>query len=220
MNDYIKINIEQIVTQISDEVNSNHFAELLAHFEKHFKDDSAAIKFEKFYFNTIQNQEYYLKNEGFFREFKKQYSLQGIDLEYLSDLESSKETILELILNHRGTEAYLDYFAKAKVKHGKGHRTKNLGSFYAKIVHTFKPEEFCALDNPIKNYLGLKHESFFVSHFLISEAYKTWANKHQELLSNLKTEIKKHHWSNIIDFDKLTDLKILDVIFWEKANSK
>lgn len=220
MKDYLKINIEQIVSQISAEVNKHELPAVITHFEHHFKSNSGAVRFEKFYFKTIQNQDYYLKSQGFFREFKQQYSLQGIDLDYLSTLESSKENILELLLSHRAAEVYLNFFAKAKVKHGKEFRVKNLGSFYAKTVHTFMPEEYCALDNPIKNHLGLKHESFFVAHYIISEAYKTWAIENQDLIGHLKSEIQKHEWSQVIEFNKLTDLKILDVIFWEKANNK
>ena len=113
---------------------------------------------------------------------------------------------------------YFDTFNKAEIKHGDGIKEKDLGSFFAKLVHTFRPSDYCALDNPIKNYFGLKKESFFIALFIISNVYKKWATDNKQLLNNLKDIFKNADKKAVLKHDQLTDLKLLDLIFWSKAN--
>src|SRR5690606_31182228 len=129
-----------------------------------FKDyfyNNAPSAFHKYYSETISNKDLFLSGTDFFRKFKQQYSLQGVDGEYLDDLENKKQRILELIENDDIASLYLEFFAKAQIKHGNQKKEKNLGSFFAKLIHTFLPERYSALDNPIKEYLGLEKESFY-----------------------------------------------------------
>ncbi len=97
-------------------------------------------------------------------------------------------------------------------------KKKTLVHFFAKLVHTFRPDEYCALDNPIKNYFGLKKESFFISFFIISVEYKHWATDNKKLLKVIREKFKQADKKGILQHDKLTDLKLLDLIFWSKAN--
>ncbi len=146
------------------------------------------------------------------------YSLQGIDNNFLDKLEILKKEILNNICNDNLAQLYFDTFNKAEIKHGVGIIEKDLGSFFAKLVHTFRPEEYCALDNPIKNFFGLKKESFFISFFIISSEYKHWATDNNQIIKTLKVEFKKADKIGVLKHDKLTDMKLLDLIFWSKAN--
>ena len=117
--------------------------------------------FHEYYFQTLNNEEEYFADNQFFRQFKSRYSLQGIDNNFLQNLESKKLEMLTLIREDALSELYFNHFAEAKIKHKNRVVTKNLGSFFAKFVHTFRPKDYCALDNPIKNYLGLIRRKLF-----------------------------------------------------------
>jgi hypothetical protein len=183
-------------------------------------DDADSANFQNYYFLILDNEKLYNSSPDFFRQFKKMYSLQGVDNNYLDNLERHKKEILENIRSEKLAHLYFDTFNKVVIKHGKGFKEKDLGSFFAKLVHTFRPEEYCALDNPIKNYFGLKKESFFISFFIISVVYKHWATDNNKLLKTIRKELQLADKKNILQHDKLTDMKLLDLIFWSKANRK
>jgi hypothetical protein len=208
---YEKISNEIIISSLDAIVNENlHF---------HIQDAKSA-SFQKFYFETINNENFYFENSDFFRQFKYQYALQGIDSSFLLKLEDNKSRILELIRKDDLATLYFEYFFKTKLKHRNKFIEKDLGSFFAKLVHTFNPERYCALDNPVKNYFGLVKESFFVSFHIISRAYYTWGKNNKEIFEKIKTMLSQIDKESLIKQDKLTDLKLLDLIYWTKANIK
>jgi len=181
-------------------------------------DNKISSSFQDYYFSTLDNENFYLNSTDFYRQFKKRYSLQGIDNNFLDRLETQKKEILKSIRADKLAQLYFDTFNKAEIKHGDGIKEKDLGSFFAKLVHTFRPAEYCALDNPIKNYFGLKKESFFISLFIISSVYQKWATDNHEILNKLKEIFKTADKKGVLKHDLLTDLKLLDLIFWSKAN--
>jgi hypothetical protein len=182
--------------------------------------NKTSSSFQEYYFKTLNNDVAFLSSENFFKQFKSRYSLQGIDNEYLDRLENSKSEILQLIRQNSLTKLYIDYFNKALIKHGDSKKEKDLGSFFAKLVHHFLPNEYCALDNPIKDYFGLSKESFFIAFFIISGEYKNWALENKQLLNAIRENFKQLDQNKILNFDLLTDHKLLDLIFWSKANRK
>jgi hypothetical protein len=133
-------------------------------------------------------------------------------------LESRKKEILGLIRSDQLTQLYFETFKKAAIKHGAISREKDLGSFFAKIVHTFRPFDYCALHNPIKSFFKLKRESFFIAFWTISQQYVQWSNNHKELIREIRDNFKRLDYDGIINHDLLTDMKLLDLIFWTKAN--
>ena len=147
----------------------------------------------------------------------QQYALQGIDRAYLDRLETDKEIILHLIDNDNLADMYFRYFAGAQLQHKKGAVTRNLVSFFSKLVHTFAPEKYCALDNPIKQYLKLGNESFYIAFFVVSHAYREWASENPELIQQIRRQLEQHKTG--CEFSaKMTNLKLLDLIFWYQAN--
>ena len=109
------------------------------------------------------------------------------------------------------------FFKKAAIKHGESVKEKSLGSFFAKLVHTFKPNEYCALDNPIKISFGLQNEGFILSFFIISAAYREWSLHNQNLIMLLKFKLESENHS-FLKSDRITDLKLLDMLFWSNEN--
>ena len=49
-------------------------------------------------------------------------------------------------------------------------------------------------------------------------AYKEWAFDNKELLQSIREKFKQADIIQKIKHDKLTDMKLLDLIFWSKAN--
>jgi hypothetical protein len=179
-----------------------------------------SVSFQKYYFQTVNNKIFFLNHPHFFRDFKFHYALQGIDNIYIDLLEKNKPEILNLISEDKLAQLYFKYFFKVKLKYGKSFITKDLGSFFAKLVHTFKPKKYCALDNPIKQYFGLSKESFFISFNVLSNEYVKWARNNGKILENIKIKLNQIDKKKIINQNKLTYLKLLDLIFWKEANIK
>ncbi len=223
MNDneqkYISILKQTVYDRISADINEKTIDEIVkTDLVKSHLADKVSAGFQDYYFLTLDNEKLYYNSTDFFRQFKKRYSLQGIDNNYLDKLEGLKKEILKNIRADKLAQLYFDTFNKAVIKHGKDFKEKDLGSFFAKLVHTFRPDEYCALDNPIKNYFGLRKESFFISFFIISVEYKHWATDNKKLLKIIREKFKQADKKGILQHDKLTDLKLLDLIFWSKAN--
>jgi len=209
---------EKVSSKISKEITDDKIDKIVnENFIEAHIEDPRSKKFQQYYFKTIKNDDYFLNNK-FFSEFKTQYALQGIDNKFLKSLEKDKQLILNEIKEEDLAGLYFGKFREAKIKHGNGSVYKDLGSFFAKLVHTFLPEKYCALDNPIKDHFGLKKESFFISFLVISVAYRDWAINNKELISNIRRRFLEADTEKFFDHDKITDLKLLDLIFWSKAN--
>ena len=216
---YISTLKQTVYDRISADINEKTIDEIVkTDLVKSHLDDKSSADFQNYYFLTLDNEKFYYNSTDFFRQFKKRYSLQGIDNNYLDKLEGLKKEILKNIRANKLAQLYFDTFNKAIIKHGKNFKEKDLGSFFAKLVHTFRPDDYCALDNPIKNYFGLKKESFFISFFIISVEYKHWATDNKKYLNIIREKFKQADKKGILQHDKLTDLKLLDLIFWSKAN--
>ena len=177
--------------------------------------DGRSLEFQKYYVQITGNRQRFLGGTPFFRTFKTRYALQGIDARCLARLEASKHELLNCITSDQLVPMYQRYFADTEIRHGNQVVRKNLGSFFAKFVHTFNPEQYCALDNPIRELLGLKRESFFQSFLAISEAYRKWIAQHPDSMSQVRSAVPA---SARCYSEQMTDLKLLDLIFWHSAN--
>ena len=189
--------------------------------------DNGYVKFHKFYLtllvdtgssNSLKKPNNF-NEKAFFSQFKIKYSLQGISNEYLDYLTENKENIIKLINEDNIHDLFFNYFAKAQIKHKETFKSKELSSFFAKLLHTFKPNEYCALDNPIKDYFDLKRESFLIAFFCINAAYEKW-NSNANNINNLREKIKDIDTKNDLQVDLLSNKKILDMVYWHKANVK
>lgn len=214
---YLKALQQSVKIKISDHLRNQDVKKIArAVFAFHFE-DSNSLAFQKYYREMIANRELFLSASDYFRVFKQKYALQGIDNAYLDNLEGEKTAILHYIENGDLAGLYLNFFAKAPIKHGEDIVEKNLGSFFAKLSHTFIPDKYCALDNPIKTYFGLARESFYVAFLIISNAYGEWVSENSELLQQIRAELELNKTGKSFSA-KMSDLKLLDMIFWYQAN--
>lgn len=217
--EYINCLKQTVYQKISDTLNEQVIEQVVKIdlYESHIASVGSA-NFQRYYFESINNENSYLTSKDFFRIFKAQYSLQGIDNKYLDSLELQKPEILKLIREDDLAKLYFKWFRKAKIKHNDKEIERDLGSFFAKLVHTFRPDDYCALDNPIKEYFGLKKESFFIAFLIISSEYRHWANSNIDILRIITDKLQHLDEDKIIKYEQLTSLKLLDLIFWSKAN--
>ena len=211
---------ENIVKKISDDINEGSIDKIIEKILKICEDEKKFINFHKYYFTILENKKYLLKEPDFFRVFKTKYSLQVINKEYLYGLEKHKSEIYSLIINNKLSELYFDNFYKAKIKTNNNIIHKSLNSFFTKLVHTYSPNEYSALDNPIKNYFGLKNESFYISFIVISSSYKYWASENKNLMKTIRNKFEQKDKNCYFQHDKISVMKLLDLIFWCKANKK
>lgn len=214
---YLEISKQNVKRKISEILTDQKIEEIAnAAFDFHFKDPISRA-FQEYYCKIVSNREDFLSNPNFFHEFKQKYSLQGIDGEHLAQLEQEKKKILQLIADDDLPKLYYDFFADVSLKHAKGVVKRTLASFFAKFAHTFSPNKYCALDNPIKDYLGLRREGFYIAFVVISQAYKEWASENPRLMRQIRMELENNKIGKSFS-DKMTDLKLLDLIFWYQAN--
>ncbi|GET31519.1 hypothetical protein PbJCM13498_03820 [Prolixibacter bellariivorans] len=218
MKEYIERHKDNIIFKVSEIINSDTIDKVTNELLSFHLSDKRSTSFQKYYFEILTNETIFLTSDNFFRDFKSQYSLQGIDNGYLGMLTTKKESILQLIKNDYLAELYFEHFAAAMIKHGELKKPRELGSFFAKLVHTFKPNEYCALDNPIKNYLGMKREGFYFSFKVISQAYRQWISQNELIINKLRNEFQKIDTDNVMEHDRITDLKLIDLAMWTKAN--
>jgi hypothetical protein len=204
---------ERISTLLPDEDVTEIVREAL----QDYFDPTKSSPFYIYYSDTVSNKKLFLSDPDFLGKFKQQYSLQGVDRGYLTRLEGNKAEILRLIETDEISTLYFKFFAEATIKHGEGSKQKSLGSFFAKLVHTFAPDKYCAFDNPIKQCLGLEKESFFISFVVISEAYKEWSAETPTIMDKIKLELETYTKEKSFN-SNMTDLKLLDLIFWYRAN--
>jgi hypothetical protein len=146
------------------------------------------------------------------------YSLQGIDNSFLDQLEKEKINIHESFKKGQYFEIYQKHFYIAKIKYGKSYKEKELGSFYSKLLSTLGPDEFTALDQPVKNYLGLGKESFIVAYSIINDCYRSTVAEKKIFFSEIRKRWKLKNTKNKTRIDNISDLKLIDLIMWYKAN--
>jgi len=79
------------------------------------------------------------------------------------------------------------------------------------------PDEFCALDNPIKNHFGLGGESFYIAFIIVSNAYREWVSENSNLMQQIRLELERNKAGQPFS-TKMTDIKLLDLIFWYQVN--
>lgn len=193
-------------------------------FKKHFTERIVNEKNNRSQFNNFQV--YYFETLGEidkidFKDFKQRYSLQGVNSGYLEWLNNHKKEIGKFIETDNLSELYFKYFVSAKIKTKSGTKKKTLGSFFTKLVHTLKPEDYTPVDIPMKNYFGFEKDSYYIAMIVISKAFKDWCNKNRTLVEDFKEQMCKYvnkNYKIAIGKELVTDMKVMNTIYWSIAN--
>ncbi|MBK8483853.1 MAG: hypothetical protein IPL31_05785 [Saprospiraceae bacterium] len=209
---------KQIVyDRISELITENNIAQIVKINLIESNTKNKSVGFQEYYFSILNKEIFFLESKDFFKRFNHEFALRT-DNFFLNELEKDKIEILKIIKEDRIDELYFDTFFRAKSKSKNGFKEKELGSFFTKLVHVFRPDDYCALDNPIKNYFGLKKEGFFIAFLIISSQYKHWTLQNAYIVKKIRDIFKDNYKSEMNIHDGLTDLKLLDLIFWNKVN--
>ncbi len=214
LEDYTEFKIQTGLRILEKNITSAEI-KLAARF--HFE-NTLSNKFQNYYIEILKNEKLLLNKDKYFSIFKSKYSLQGIDSAYLDFLEKSKKNILTLLQKEEFINLYQKYFFKQKIKRKDKYVEKDLNSFFTKFVHTFYPDVFPALDNPIKNLLGFDKESFIFSFFSISNIYNRFINENPMTVKTMREIFNKEGNNANSSTNAYSDIKLLDLILWRKAN--
>jgi len=217
---YIELSVESCIQKLDEDFKKENRDRIIKQTLKALNNENGRVfKFMKFYEEIISdNVNYFKGRKDSFRQFTKEYSIQGLTLGYLNFLETKKIEILDLLKKKELLELYKKYFYKQEIKNKKGIHQKSFGSFYSKLVHTFHPEEYTALDNSIKKSFGLNREGFFISFLAVSRAYRQFVVNNNSVIEGIKNEIQSSPKSDFLNFKLISDLKLIDLILWVKEN--
>lgn len=214
LEDYTKFRVQSGLEILINRIHPNAIEEAA----KFHHENTFSNQFQTYYMEILKNETLFLNQKNYFSVFKSKYGLQGIDSNHLQSLEDSKEEILTLLQTGDLITLYQKYFWKQKIKHKEDFIEKDLNSFFTKFVHTFYPDSFPALDNPIKLLLGFEKESFLFAFFCIATIYQRFIfecpNQIQMIREIFKQETQSFNGRN----NAYSDIKLLDLILWKMAN--
>lgn len=218
---YIDYLINRIIDKIESDLNGKSATFLFnEHFRKRIDEEKNTrnqfIEFQKYYFATLKNID-----EIDFKVFKQRYSLQGVNRAFLESLNESKIEIKNLIESDKLAQLYFKFFESAEIETKNGISVKTLGSFFTKLVHTLIPDEYTPVDIPMKNYFEVDKDSYYIAMIAISKAFKIWCDNNSKVVFEFKNLICKYFKEELsinINKDVITDMKVMNTIFWSIAN--
>lgn len=227
---YTEALTERVLKKIDKDLSKINIAELI---NKRNSSDKAGKKFNaymQFYFELMQDVNAHFIRDEFFSSFIHHYSLRGIDKKTIEALNRSKKEIQKLIENDELAKLFFMCFHEVNT----AGKTKSLGSFFTKLVHTFKPEEFTQIDIGLRKHFKLEHESYFISMIVVSAAFLRFSEgepdtllKLQKHLSGILSEIDKfysckcHKGKRLVEISTAQkNLFTLNLIFWLKSTEK
>lgn len=227
INAYIQTLSDKVYNKICGDLENETAQSIVKKYFVESIKNKKNLNVQIFYFKTLQNKEEIAK-ENFFKNFWSHYSLRIVYTEAREYFEKNKNKLKKHINKPDGiVQLYFDHFHKVKLNTKDGEKNIDFGSFFTKLNHTFNPDDYCLLDNPIKKYFRLNNESFFISMLVVNKAFSKWANNNKGKIESIREELKnvidnnsqfKKEGINIAQI-KITDFKILDIIYWSKANS-
>lgn len=217
LQDYFSSISTSITDKISNIINHGTINTLTQIIFRNYIADKKFLKAHQFYLTFTGNINAIEKEQTFFRTFRSKYSLRVAE-SYVDRLDNNKHLILNQITVNPLC-VYKTNFTNVPTNYKGRIIYKAQSSFFSKLMHTVNPDHYCALDNPIKNKIfELKTEGFFFSYCLINDVYTQWINSNLKLLTDLRNSVQQVDTANLLQMTELTNMKVLDMIFWYKAN--
>lgn len=141
---YIDIIQEKLLAKIIASITIERVPIIASNIEEKLLLKKNFIKFTDYYFSILTNHEKYFSEKKYFQTFKQRYSIQGVDNEFLSYLETKKENMLELVVADEIEKLYFDYFYSVRIKHGdQQKREKSRFVFHKVCSHVSTIEVLC-----------------------------------------------------------------------------
>ncbi len=203
---YLNQSVENVSKHISADINEKMIGHV---FRKLFASPNK-IRLNRYYFSITDNEAAYFA-DGFFHTFKKRYTLQGLSNQFLERLETNKREIRMLLRKGELGVLYFRFFQQDEPE-------KYLGSIFTRLVHAFFPHQYCSLDAQVKEYFGLRYDSYFIAMHIISKAYLQVAAQYPEWIGLIKTTLQQTDEYGIFRNEQVTDIKLLDLFYRTKVH--
>jgi hypothetical protein len=172
-------------------------------FFEQFMHDNRTLSFLKFYNKTVLDGE-----RINFGEFKRQWAIQGMSAEVYRYFDENYEKLREEILNKKDIRSFFIEHCTKKRKEA---------AFCSKLFHTFLPEEFPPIDNPIKSEFSLIGEDPIESILVIKKGYDLFVRKNPDKMKLIRQVLSKPKFS-FLRIQELSDIRILDMFYWFKLS--
>jgi len=195
------------VNKIIEEDFKIYNKEKLTKLFREYFEDKRSIDFIKYYNKTVLDKEKI--NFGMFSN-KWALHLRKTHIDYL---DKNHELLKKEILNRKDIYSFYKNFGIDK----EGRRNK---SFCCKLFHSFLPNEFIPLDNPIRNHFKLKN--FDSDHHLwcekiIRRGYSMFISKNKKKIKLIK-EVLSNKEFEFFRIKELSGLRLMDMIYWFVLN--
>ena len=168
-------------------------------FFEQFRGDKRTLSFLKFYNKTVLDKE-----RINFGEFKRQWAIQGMSAEVYRYFDENYDKLREEILNKKDIRSFFKEYCTKKRKEA---------AFCSKLFHTFLPEQFPPIDNPIKGEFSLKREDPIESILVIKKGYDLFVKKNPDKMKLVRQILSKPKFS-FLRIQELSDIRILDMFYW------
>jgi len=193
------IQVYKIIEKDFENYDNEKLIEL---FRKYLK-DKRSIDFVKYYNRTVLDKE-----KINFGMFSNKWALH-LRKNHIDYLDKNYELLKKEILNKKDIYSFYKKFGIDK----NGRRNK---SFCCKIFHSFLPNEFIPLDNPIRNHFKLK--DFNSDHHLwceqiIRSGYLIFISKNKKKIKLIK-EVLSDKEFEFFRIKELSNIRLLDMIYW------
>lgn len=165
------------------------------------REDNRVISFIRYYNRTVLDKERFD-----FGEFKHQWAIQGMNKEVIDYFNSNYDNFKKEIIGEKNLNKFFIRYCC---------RVRKEASFCSKLFHTFLPDEFPPLDNPIKKLFHLQNEDFIKSVFIMKNGYRTFSKNQTEIIKSIRTLLLKPQYKYLRG-NELSDFRILDMYYWLK----
>jgi len=199
MGDYIGERALSVKKQIEKDLENIDKQELESFFEG-FRNDKRNYSFINYYNKTVLD-----KTRIKFSEFSYQWALH-LPREFYMGFDKNYDTRINEIKLKKEIKSFHDRFCI-------DNRGKRHGSFCSKLFHTFLPDEFPPVDNPIRKHFGLQNEEFITAVLIIKKGYEMFIEENSKPIRLIKGVLSKDNFS-YLRANELSDIRILDMYYW------
>ena len=160
-------------------------------------------------FNEYYNQTVLDKEKINFGTFSNKWALH-LRRNHIDYLNKNYELLKKEIIEKKDINLFYQKFGIDK----NGRRNK---SFCCKLFHTFLPDEFIPLDNPIRDHFKLRKFDFLLCEEIIRIGYLMFISKNHEKIKLVRDVLFSDEFK-FFRVKELSDIRLLDMIYWYILN--
>lgn len=202
INEDYSIQVYKIIEKDFEDYDSEKLIKL---FREYLKDEMSK-EFNEYYNQTVLDKE-----KINFGTFSYQWSLH-LRRNHIDYLNKNYELLKKEIIEKKDINLFYQKFGIDE----NGRRNK---SFCCKLFHTFLPNEFIPLDNPIKDHFELGKFDFLLCEEIVRKGYLMFISKNQEKIKLIRDILSKEEFK-FFRVKELSDIRLLDMMYWYILNRR